>query len=275
MLLKPKSITGVGIIQFFLALSFVIWLLFFPDTGGQFAWPVTPRLTAMFIGTSFILRTFLGWKLWREKYWYRLRWSMWGNLAFLATILLATFWHVDELNWKSNIWVAHIWVLAYILEPLMLPLLEPRGAETNQPLPDNLAQGPLLPGLKNTMIAIYLTTFTLGALLMINPAFMDTRWPWLLDPFNARVMASWPMGCGAWALGIYFSKDWAEVKPGVQMLTLYSAALFIVWLLTYSSYDPARTNRLTLGLYTGVIAALLAYYYWRQERQRANSSAAP
>ncbi len=272
MLLKPKSITRVGIVQFFLALVFVVWLLFFPDTGDQFAWPVTPRLTAMFIGTSFILRTFLGWLLWREKYWYRLRWSMWGNFAFLGTILLATFWHVEAMNWKSNIWVAHIWVLAYILEPLMLPLLEPRGAESKQPLMNDLTRGPLLPGLKNTMIAIYLTTFTIGGLLVINPAFMDTRWPWPLDPFNARIMAAWPMGVGAWALAIYYSKDWAEVKPGVQMLILYALALFLVWLVTFSGYDPDRANRITLGVYSGLIAVLLGYYYWRQGRQSANIS---
>jgi len=276
MLPKPRSLTNVGIIQFFLALTVVIWLLVFPDKGVLFAWPVTPRLTAMFIGTSFILRTILGFRLWREKYWYRLRWSMWGNYAFLAVILLATFWHADDLNWKSNILVAHIWVIAYIVEPLMLPLLEPRGPESRQPLPIELAQGPILPGLKNTLVVIYITTFAIGGLLVIHPAFMDTRWPWPLDPFNARVIAAWPSACAAWALTMYFSKDWAEIKPGVQMLFVYAAALFAVWLFTFPGYDHTRANGITFGVFTGIIALLLTYFYWRQEsqpRQPGTSSA--
>ena len=79
MLQKPSSINGVGIIQFLLAAVFVIWLLFFPDTATRFAWPIPHHVAAMFIGTGFILRSFLGWHLWREKYWYRLRWIVWGN----------------------------------------------------------------------------------------------------------------------------------------------------------------------------------------------------
>jgi len=268
MLPKPKGLTNVGIIQFFLALSFVIWLLIFPDKGSLFAWPVTPLLTAMFIGTSFILRTILGFRLWRERYWYRLRWSMWGNYAFLAVILLATFWHVDDLNWKSDIIVAHIWVIAYIVEPLMLPLLEPRGPDSRQPLPAELSRGPILNGLKNTLVAIYITTFAIAGLLVIHPAFMDTRWPWPLDPFNARVMAAWPAACAAWALTMYFSKDWAEIKPGVQMLLVYAAALFAVWLFTFPGYDHTRANGITFGVFTGIIAVLLAYFYWRQESQQ-------
>jgi hypothetical protein len=41
------------------------------------AWPLTPEMTAMFIGAGFIVRTYIGYFLWREKYWYRVRWQMW------------------------------------------------------------------------------------------------------------------------------------------------------------------------------------------------------
>ena len=127
MLRKPSSINGVGIVQFFLAAAFVVWLIIWPDTGVNFAWPIHPRLTAMFIGTGFILRVFLGYHLWREKFWYRLRWIKWGNFVFLGVLFIATFWHLNEMNWKPNIGVAHIWVVAYIVEPLILTLIEPHA----------------------------------------------------------------------------------------------------------------------------------------------------
>lgn len=148
MLRKPGSLTGIGAVQFFLALVFVIWLLFFPDTGGKFAWPVVPRLTAMFIGASFILRTFIGYHLWREQFWYRLHWYQWGGYTFLGVILLATLWHIGELNWKSDILVAHLWLVAYILEPLTLVLIEPHGERGRQALSSQYSEGPLMPGLK-------------------------------------------------------------------------------------------------------------------------------
>ena len=72
MLAKPRALNGIGIIQLLLARAFVIWLVFFPEAGVNFAWPITPALSAIFIGTSFIARAYIGYHLWREKEWWRL-----------------------------------------------------------------------------------------------------------------------------------------------------------------------------------------------------------
>ena len=268
MLQKPSSINGVGIVQFLLAAVFVIWLLFSPDTATQFAWPIPHRLSAMFIGTSFILRSFLGFHLWREKFWYRLRWIVWGNYVFLGVIFLATYWHLDEMNWKSNIWIAHIWVLAYTIEPLILVLVEPHSAESKAPIPAEVSEGPVSIWLQRVLGAIFILGVTGAGLWFINPEFANTRWPWTLDPFNARVMAAWPAACGAWAATMYFGKDWAEVKMGVQTLIIYAAALFVVWLFTFSQYKPSLSTGLTYGIVCGLVAAALAFLYWRQEVAR-------
>ena len=59
----------------------------------------------------------------------RLRWIVWGNLAFTGTLLLATFWHIDEFNWSQfTPPTAHIWVILYIFEPVVMIYLIPRGA---------------------------------------------------------------------------------------------------------------------------------------------------
>jgi len=202
----------------------------------------------MFIGTSFILRAFLGYHLWREKYWYRLRWMVWGNLMFLGVIFLATFWHLDQMNWKSNIWIAHIWVVAYVIEPLILVLAEPHGAESKALIPAEVSKGPISIWLKRTLAAIFILGVTGAGFLFINPVFASTRWPWPLDPFNARVMAAWPAACAVWAAAMYFGREWAEIKMGVQTLMIYTAAIFTVWLVTFSQYDPARSTRLAFGV---------------------------
>ena len=61
---KPSVITRVGLTQFLLALTFVIWLVFFPELGENFAWPIVPIESARFIGASFAL---LGYYYWHQN----------------------------------------------------------------------------------------------------------------------------------------------------------------------------------------------------------------
>ena len=263
---KPAAITRIGILQIILAASFVIWLIFFPSTAWNFAWPVTPAFSAMFIGTGFLARTYIGYYLWREKHWAKLRWQVNANYAFLLVIFLATFWHVDEMNWKSNIIVAHIWVLAYTIEPIMLYLLEPRSQESKAPLPVELQEGPVLPGLKRVAVLGLVVAAALASLLFINPRFMNTRWPWPLDPFNARIMAAFLMLAAAWCREVYFAEEWAEVKRAVFGLLIYAASNFSLWLVMFPQFDLTRKNGITFGIAFGLFTVLLAYYSYRQER---------
>jgi hypothetical protein len=100
------------------------------------------------------------------------------------------------MNWHANIWVAHIWVVAYIAEPVLLPLFEPRDGGSRDPFPEAQKEGPILPGVKRVMVGVMLITVTVGGLLFINPEFMDTRWPWPLNPFDARILAAFPTLAG-------------------------------------------------------------------------------
>ena len=261
---KPSAISQIGMVQFFLASAFVVWLLFFPETGTNFAWPITPAESARFIGASFILRAFFGWHLWQQKDWLYLRWSRWGNYAFLAILFLATFWHIDQMNWKSNIWVAHIWVLAYTAEPLVLWLVEPRSTESESKVPASLSEGPILPGLKNLFMFLFIVGMGLGAVLFMHPVFADTRWAWPLTEFDARVMAAWPVGIAVFSATMYFANDWAEIKYGVQTILVYVISIFALWLFTFRTFDTARHNIYMVGLAPAILIVLLGYYYSRQ-----------
>ncbi len=268
MLLKPKSITRLGLVQVILASVFVVWLIFFPSTATNFAWPISPVESAMFMGAGFIARAYLGFLLWRKTYWYELRWQVWGNYAFLAVLLVGTFWHIGEMNWETNIIIAHIWVLAYIIEPLVLPLYEPRGEEAKAPYPVELREGPVFAGLKRVLLVGFIAGVALGLLLFINPEFMDTRWPWALDPFDSRIMAAFPILVGMWALYGYQNDDWADIKPGVLGSLLFTAAIFLIWLYSLPNLDPDRENVIEFGIISAGFAILLGNYYYRQERAK-------
>jgi len=283
MYLKPKGYNRVGFIQCFLAAFFVLWFLILPEKGKYFAWPVVPELTALFLGAGFILRSYFGYHLWRDKYWYTVRWSLVGDYAFLSVLFVATWWHIGEMNWHLegvtsglrifSLVIVHVWVLAYTFEPLTVFLLHPREAEANIAIPEDLSEGELLQPLKAALVAMFYIGTALWALLFISPEFANTRWPWPLNPFDARIMSAWFAGVAVWAISMYFMKDWVEVKMGVRAILLFLLALFIVSLIGFVRYplnNTAIAGRQALA-YSAVLAVMLGwlfYAYWRQERKR-------
>ena len=158
---------------------------------------------------------------------------------------MASFWHIDQMNWSSNIWVAHIWVLAYIVEPLTLPLTEPGGDQAKAPLPEDLREGPVFEGLRRVLLVGFVVGVSVGLLLFLNPEFMDTRWPWPLDPSDARIMGAFPILAGVWALHGYPGTDSAEIKSGVLGAILLTTGFFAVWL--YNPRARAYPNLLRRG----------------------------
>jgi hypothetical protein len=275
---KPKGFDRVGFIQCFLALFFVLWFLILPATGIYFAWPVKPELTAMYLGAGFILRSYFGYHLWRERDWYKLRWSMAGDFTFLGVLFTATWWHIDEMNWHLtgvsdglrifSLVIAHVWILAYTFEPLTIYLLEPHGPEADAPVPTSLSEGAVLPLMKNVLLAFFYIGTGIAALLFFNIKFADMRWPWELNPFDARIMAAWPAAVAVWSVTMQKMKDWTEIKIGVRAILLFVLALFIIWLFMFPGYDPARKNGITFGVGTGALSAALLYAYWKQEMAR-------
>ena len=283
MYLKPKGFNGVGIIQCFLAAFFVLWFLILPTKGQYFAWPVVPELTALFLGSGFILRSYFGYHLWRDKYWYTLRWSMFGDYAFLGVLFITTWWHIDEMNWalegegvtsalkNFSLLIAHIWLLAYTFEPLTVFLLHPRDPEAHAPLPAELSEGELLPPLKSALVAMFYLGTTFWGLLFFAPEFANTRWPWELNPFDSRIMSAWFAGVAVWSITMYHLKDWAEVKIGVRSILLFLLALFGVWIFAAPQYPLNHTTiaarqASVYGLALGAMTAWLLFAYWKQEQ---------
>lgn len=289
MYLKPRGFDRVGVIQCFLAAFFVLWLLILPGAGKYFAWPVVPELTALFLGAGFILRSYFGYHLWRDKYWYPLRWSMFGDYAFLAVLFITTWWHVSEMNWDLqgvssglrifSLVITHVWILAYTFEPLTVFLVHPRDHEAEAALPPELSEGPLLPPLKTVLAAMFYLGAAFWALLFFTPEFADTRWPWDLNPFDSRIMSAWFAGVAIWSITMYFMKDWAEVKMGVRAILLFLSGLLAVWLFASGRYPLNDTpiagrQNVVYGIALAVMVAWLIFAYWKQEQAHQKVAAA-
>jgi hypothetical protein len=252
---------------------FAVWMLFFPQSvPTHFAWDVQPRYAQVFIGAGYIFRTAFFLYVAREPNWLRLRWIVWGNLAFTGTLLLATFWHIDEFRWPQFVPpTAHIWVILYVFEPVTMLYLIPRGILR--------AEGPRLAGPLHPLFRKFLVLVTglllmHGLLLVINPEFAATRWPWELNPLDARMVAAWFLGWSAWAGTMAFARDWDEIRAAAALFVLNGLALvgtFIVF------GGELRDDTTTIRSYVvGVIAltAAMAAFYVVQERRRARHASA-
>jgi hypothetical protein len=238
----------------------------------------------MFMGAGFILRSYFGYHLWRDKSWHTLRWSMYGDYAFLAVLFITTWWHISEMNWHLkgvgdglrifSLVIAHVWVFAYTFEPLVVFLAHPREKEAHISLPAELSEGKLLTPLKYGLLAVFLFGAAFWALLFFSPEFANARWPWELNPFDARIMSAWFAGSSVWAITMYYLEDWAEVKMGVRALLFFLLGLLGVWIFASPRYALDHTGiaarqGIVYGLSLGVMAVWLLFAYWKQEQARS------
>jgi hypothetical protein len=164
-----------------------------------------------------------------------------------------------------------VWVLAYTFEPLTVFLVHPRDAQAEAPLPDDLSEGALLPPLKTVLVAMFYLGAAFWALLFFTPEFADSRWPWDLNPFDARIMSAWFAGVSVWSLTMYFMKDWAEVKMGVRAILLFLVGLLVVSLLGFARYplndtEIAAKQALVYTIGLVVMVGWVSFAYWKQEQ---------
>jgi hypothetical protein len=242
------------------AALFATWLLFFPDGFGplgaqkdHFAWDVHPRAAQVFIGAGYIFRTAFFLNAAFERSWLKVRWIVWGNLAFTGTLLAATYWHLDQFHWDVHqTWFGHIWIVLYIFEPVTMLYLLPRGILR---APAISTGGPIHPVFRSFLVLVTGLLLMHGLLLLANPDFLvqRERWPWELNPLDARIVAAWFLGWSVWTGTIAWAADWDEVERAAQLFILCGVALFVAGILSLDAYYQDRG---TLKGYFGGLAVM-------------------
>jgi hypothetical protein len=263
----PRTQIVWGLLGALAAAAFAVWMLFFPAAVPDlFAWDVQPRYAQAFIGAGYIFRTVFFLYAARQGNWLRLRWMVWGNLAFTGTLLLATYWHADEFNWNPfQTPLAHIWIILYVFEPVTMLYLIPRGilrAEAPS------TGGPLLSPLRKFLVLIAGLLLLNGLLLVISPEFAARRWPWELNPLDARMVAAWFLGWSVWSGTMAFARDWDEIRSAAALFIVNGLALLGSLVVFRDDFLGGRT---TISSYAGGIAlmtATMALLFFLQERRR-------
>lgn len=246
-----------------IAAAFAVWMFFFPDLAvSHFAWPVEPRLSQIFIGAGYVFRAAFFFTIALVPTWHRVRWAFWGNLVFTGTLLLATFWHIDRFNWFFV--TAHVWIILYIVEPVTMLYLVPRDKAMGGDVPT--PRGAISPILKWFLVAETAILLTFGLLLILNPEFADLRWPWSLNPLDARIIAAWLMGWSVWAGTMAFARDWDEIRIGAALNLLFGVALVATLIVFFPLFDFSRMTTTMYMVAVVVLTLALGFLFWRQER---------
>lgn len=261
----PREQIFWGVLGALAAAWFAVWMLAFPQfVPDYFAWDVQPRYAQAFIGAGYVFRTLFFLNAARESNWIRLRWMVWGNLAFTGTLLLATYWHIDQFNWPQfTPPTAHIWIVLYVFEPVTMLYLVKRGIlRAEAPA----SGGPIHPWFRKFLILVTGLLLMQGLLLVINPEFAARRWAWELNPLDARMIAAWFLGWAAWCGTMAFARDWDEIRTAARLFIVNGVALLATCALFFD-----RLTGPTISGYVGGLAFLtigMALFHVLQERRR-------
>jgi hypothetical protein len=263
----PRAQIGWGFLGAVAAGAFSVWMFIFPDTVPRyFAWDVQPRYAQAFIGAGYLFRTAFFLYVMRQPDWLRLRWIVWGNLAFTGALLLATYWHIDEFNWPQFVPpTAHIWIILYIFEPVTMLYLIPRGIFR---VPAPATGGALHPLFRKFLVLLTGLLLMHALLLIVNPEFAATRWPWELNPLDARMIAAWFLGWSVWAGTMAFASDWDEIRLAARLFILNGVALAVTVVVFFGEFTSGRPTLSSYGVGVVGLTVAMAVFYVIQERRR-------
>ncbi len=267
----PRAMRLWGVLGAVVAAAFALLMFFLPNMiPSRFAWVVEPRLAQAFIGAGYVFRTAFFLQFVLAKNWLHVRWAFWGNLAFTGTLLLATLWHADEMNWRFLL--AHLWIVFYTFEPITMIFTAPldpasRAAHLH-------SGGPILPWLRRLLIFEVGIFFLFGGLLIVNPQWLDLRWPWDLNEFDARIITAWFMGWSVWAGTMAMAVDWDEVRLTAALQILFGLSLTAVLVAFRPEFDFARSPTSTYAGGVVLLTPAMIIFFWLQERRRPGRQAA-
>jgi hypothetical protein len=262
-----RSRLGWGILGAAAAAWFAIWFLFFPQfVPDNFAWDIKPRFAQVFIGAGYVFRTAFFLNAAFERSWLRLRWIVWGNIVFTGILLLATYWHAEEFHWNPfKTPLAHTWIILYIFEPVVMLYLIPRGTLS---APSLTSGGPVSPWLKRFLVLVAGLLLMNGLLILINPEFAASRWPWELNPLDARIVSAWFLGWSAWCGTMAFAQDWDEIRAAARLFILNGIALLAVTVVFRDEFLPGRGTATAFAVALAVMTGIMIVFHVLQDRRR-------
>ncbi len=262
--LLTTRVTAAAVI---FVLILAVWVLYvFPDTTAQnFAWTITPRLTALTLGAGYMMGIYFFLRVLTSRQWHRVASGFLPITAFTIFMALATIIHLDRFH--AGAWNFMLWSVIYAITPFLVPFLWWRNQKTDPRLPSpSDRQVPLL--IRRAATVTGIGFMLAGVLAFLVPDLAIAVFPWKLTPLTARVIAGWAMlpGVGGIVLGI--ESRWSSWQVLIESLT--TGILFFALALPRAWNDLAPNSLSTwilLIVVAGVLVAAPIFYFMMQPRR--------
>ena len=234
-------------------LLFAFWALYFnpQNTKQNFAWAITPPLTAVFMGAGYISGAYMFVFAVFGRKWHRVKNSLLPVSAFTIAMLLATLLHYDRFLHQSPAF--KLWLGIYIVTPFLVPWLWLNNRKSDPGVPEDGDK--IVPALiRWTSGLIGLLTLVFWIVNYIDPPLLMAIWPWKLTPLTTRVICGWGMLISVGALILFTERRWSAWRYNLQSIALWQALMVIGSLIHRQDFT---NGSLLNGYFIGILFTLV------------------
>ncbi len=240
-------------------------LLIWPDqTDRLFAWTIKPRMTALFIGASFLAGGYFFTRAATARRWSAIVTGFIPVAVFAWMMAIATLLHWDRFHHNNVTFFA--WVALYATTPFIVLAVWLRNRHTA--LKENDRAEPRLPRAFRWAAGLLGGVLILGGLAFyLRPDWMAAVWPWSLTPLTGRVIVSFLTISALAELAMARAPRWNRARVIIQGQMLGLALVLTGVARAWGDFDPSTP---ATWIFVGAMAVLLlanvGVYAWMESR---------
>jgi hypothetical protein len=232
--------------------AFIV-LYFFPTRTKQlFAWPIAPPMTAMFMGASYANGAIFFACVLFGRSWHRVWAPHVGVFVFATLLLIATFLHWDRFTHGHPVF--YIWVLIYVVAPILTPIALLTNWREDQGQPDE--RDAIVPLVLRVIWLIPGILFLIAALYaFIKPTWLIPMWPWKGTPLTMRVIVSFYSMLGVAVVAVFREPRWSAWRIGLSGVIVWHALTILAALLRQGDFKAGLFHGWWFAFETLLLAA--------------------
>ena len=253
----------LAIVNIFLLFAFAVLYLFPQTTRQNFAWEITPSLTAVFMGAGYISGAYMFFFAIVGRKWHRVKNSLLPVSTFAAVMLVVTFLHYDRFLHSNLAFI--LWIGIYIVTPFLVPWLWFHNRGTDPARPENIDK--VVPKLIRLAVGIIgVITLLFWVVNFIFPTLLIAIWPWKLTLLTARTVCAWGTLISVGGLILFREQRWSAWRYNIQSIALWQTLMVIGSLVHRQDFYQGSLLNGYFIVIVFMLLSLLILYIWMERR---------
>lgn len=270
-LLVTRLVHGLLVV---IVVPFFIGLTFYPEhTDTNFAWPLVPRMSAMFFGSLYLAVIYSFARAALARQWHHVGLLMWATIPVVAMLGAVTLLHWDKFG--HGLLAFQVWLAVYVFSPPLLVFVLLVNRRRDPRVPDR--HDVVIPlGVRRGTAILGLLFAGVGAALLLFPEAMMGVWPWPLKPLSSRGIGCMFIAPAVTHLIALRDSRWSSLKIATEAALLWFTAIAVAVVRCWSDFDTSRPLTWVFLFVLGVEWAFTLWSYVTLEgaRRRLSNRAA-